>query len=55
MIYIEQADLMEDCLCEIRKNPYKKVGIVHYILLKLLERCTKAEYEKIIESYNFKN
>lgn len=53
MNHIEQTEMMDHCLRQIRKSPYSKEGLEHYIFLKLLERCSEAEYEKIIECYAF--
>lgn len=50
---IAQTEMMEHCLRQIRKHPYEKEGLEHYIFLKLLEECSNSEYEKIIEDYAY--
>lgn len=48
MNYIEQTDLIDDCLYEIRKYPYGKVGIVHYILYTMLNGDLQECYDRVM-------
>lgn len=50
---IEQTEMMEHCLRQIRRSPYSREGLEHFVFLKLLESCPKAEYERIVEQYKY--
>lgn len=49
---IEQIEMMEHCIRQIQKHPYKREGLEHFIFLKLLEKCTESEYRRIVEQYS---
>lgn len=49
---IEQTEMMEHCIRQIQKHPYKREGLEHFIFLKLLEKCTESEYRRIVEQYS---
>lgn len=50
---IEQIEMMEHCLRQIRRNPYGIKGLEHYVFLKLLEKCPEPEYKRIMEDYAY--
>ena len=50
---IKQAEMIEHCLREIRKFPYHKIGLEHYVFMKLLENLSAEEYVRLVEEYKF--
>lgn len=50
---IERTEMMEHCIRQIQKYPYKKEGLEHFVFLHLLEMCPEYEYKKIVEQYKY--
>lgn len=50
---IKQTEMIEHCLQEIRKFPYHKIGLEHYVFMKLLENLSAEEYVRLVEEYKF--
>lgn len=50
---IERIEMIEHCIRQIQRYPYKKEGLEHFIFLHLLEMCPEFEYKKIIEQYKY--
>ena len=50
---ITQNDMLEHCLNAIRKHPYDRIGLEHFVFMKLLEKCSSAEYEEIVNLYRY--
>lgn len=50
---IEQTEMMEHCIRQIQKHPYKREGLEHFVFLKLLETCPETEYKRIVEQYKY--
>lgn len=50
---ITQNDMLEHCLNAIRKYPYNRIGLEHFVFMKLLEKCSSAEYEEIVNLYRY--
>jgi hypothetical protein len=50
---IERTEMMEHCIRQIQKYPYKKEGLEHFVFLHLLEMCPEFEYKKIVEQYKY--
>jgi hypothetical protein len=50
---IEQIEMMEHCIRQIQKYPYKREGLEHFVFLSLLETCPETEYKRIVESYKY--
>lgn len=49
----KQTEMIEHCLREIRKFPYHKIGLEHYVFMKLLENLSAEEYVRLVEEYKF--
>ena len=50
---ITQEDLLEHCLNAVRKHPYDRIGLEHFILMKLLEDCTPSKFEELVNLYRY--
>lgn len=48
---ITQEDLLEHCLKAVRKHPYDKIGLEHFVFMKLLEECSSAKFQEIVDLY----
>lgn len=51
MKIIEQTEMMEHCLRQMRRNPMSREGFEHYVFLQLLKKCSEEEYKKIAIDY----
>lgn len=50
---IEQTEMMEHCIRQIQKHPYRREGLAHFVFLNLLETCSETEYKRIVEQYKY--
>lgn len=50
---ITQEDMIEHCLNAIRKHPYDRIGLEHFIFMKLLEDCSSSKFEKLVNLYQW--
>ena len=50
---IKQTEMIDHCLREIRRHPFDKTGLEHFVFMKLLENLPSKEYEDLIEMYEF--
>ena len=50
---ISQEDLLEHCLNAVRKHPYDRIGLEHFIFMKLLEDCTPSKFEELVNLYRY--
>ena len=50
-----QTEMLDHCLSNIRTHPYDRIGLEHFVFMKLLEDCPSAKYEEIINLYSNKN
>ena len=50
---ISQYEMIDHCLREMRKHPYDKIGLEHFVFMKLLENLPTKEYNDLIELYEF--
>lgn len=50
---ITQEDMLEHCLNEIRKHPYDRVGLEHFIFMRLLEDCPSSKFEELMDLYQW--
>lgn len=48
---ITQEEMIEHCLNAIRKHPYDRIGLEHFIFMKLLEECSSAKFQEIVDLY----
>ena len=46
--------MIEHCLNAIRKHPYDRIGLEHFIFMKLLEDCSSSKFEKLVNLYQWK-
>lgn len=46
-----QNNMIEHCLNAIRKHPYDKIGLEHFVFMKLLEECSSAKFKEIVDLY----
>lgn len=51
---ITQEEMIEHCLNAIRKHPYDRIGLEHFIFMKLLEDCSSSKFEKLVNLYQWK-
>lgn len=45
--------MIEHCLNAIRKHPYDRIGLEHFIFMKLLEDCSSSKFEKLVNLYQW--
>lgn len=45
--------MLEHCLNAIRKHPYDRIGLEHFVFMKLLEKCSSSEFEEIVNLYRW--
>ena len=50
---VSQNEMIDHCLREIRKHPYDKIGLEHFVFMQLLENLPSYEYKELIEMYEF--
>ena len=50
---ITQYEMIDHCLCEIRKHPYDKIGLEHFVFMQLLNNLPTSEYNEIVDLYEF--
>jgi hypothetical protein len=50
---ITQNNMLEHCLNAIRKHPYDRIGLEHFVFMKLLEKCPSSEFEEIVNLYRW--
>lgn len=50
---IERTEMMEHCISQIQKHPYRREGLEHFVFLHLLEMCPEYEYKRIVEQYKY--
>lgn len=50
---ITQEDLLEHCLNAVRKHPYDRIGLEHFIFMKLLEGCSSSKFEELVNLYRY--
>lgn len=50
---ITQEDLLEHCLKAVRKHPYDRIGLEHFIFMKLLEDCPSSKFEELLNLYRY--
>lgn len=50
---ITQEDLLEHCLNAVRKHPYERIGLEHFIFMKLLEDCAPSKFEELVNLYRY--
>lgn len=50
---ITQEDMLEHCLNAIRKHPYDRVGLEHFIFMRLLEDCPSSKFEELMDLYQW--
>ena len=50
---ITQEDLLEHCLNAVRKHPYDRIGLEHFIFMKLLEDCPSGKFEELVNLYRY--
>ena len=48
---ITQEDLLEHCLNAVRKHPYDRIGLEHFIFMELLEDCSSSKFEELVNLY----
>ena len=46
---ISKEDMLEHCLNAIRKHPYDRIGLEHFIFMKLLEDCPSSKFEELMD------
>lgn len=50
---ITQEDMLDHCLNAIRKHPYDRIGLEHFIFMKLLEDCLPSKFEELVDLYQW--
>ncbi len=50
---ISKEDMLEHCLNAIRKHPYDRIGLEHFIFMKLLEDCPSSKFEELMDLYQW--
>jgi hypothetical protein len=50
---ITQEDLLEHCLNAVRRHPYDRIGLEHFIFMKLLEDCPPSKFEELVSLYQW--
>lgn len=50
---ITQEDLLEHCLNAVRKHPYDRIGLEHFIFMKLLEDCSSSKFKELVNLYRY--
>lgn len=50
---VSQTEMIDHCLREIRKHPMDRIGLEHFVFMKLLEDLPTGEYNKIVELYEY--
>lgn len=50
---ITKEDLLEHCLNAVRKHPYDRIGIEHFVFMTLLEKCSSSEFKEIVNMYRW--
>ena len=50
---ITQNEMIDHCLREIRKHPYDKIGLEHFVFMQLLNNLPTSEYNKIVDLYEY--
>ena len=50
---ISKEDMLEHCLNTIRKHPYDRIGLEHFIFMKLLEDCPFLKFKEIVNLYQW--
>lgn len=48
---ITREDLLEHCLKAVRKHPYDRIGLEHFIFMELLEDCPPSKFEELVSLY----
>lgn len=52
---INQTDLINHCIREIRRFPISRIGLEHFIFMKLLEELPSHKYKELVDMYEFTN
>ena len=50
---ITKEYMIEHCLNSIRKHPYDRIGLEHFIFMKLLEDCPLSKFEELVKLYQW--
>ena len=45
--------MLDHCLNAIRKHPYDRIGLEHFIFMKLLEDCPHSKFEELVDLYQW--